>query len=170
MATFSQALLSLSLLASFLCICCSDPTNDGAILLEIKKSFRNVDNILYDWSESSSDYCSWRGVICDNVTFGVAALNLSGLNLDGEISPAIGSLKGLQSIDLKLNRLSGQIPDEIGDCSSLDTLDLSFNNIYGDIPFSISKLKQLENLILKNNQLIGPIPSTLSQLPNLKIL
>ncbi|XP_078157629.1 leucine-rich receptor-like protein kinase family protein isoform X2 [Carex rostrata] len=170
MASFCQALLTLSLLSSCLCLCFSAPSNDGAILLEIKKSFRNVDNILYDWSESSSDYCSWRGVICDNVTFGVAALNLSGLNLDGEISPAIGSLKGLQSIDLKLNRLSGQIPDEIGDCSSLNTLDLSFNNIYGDIPFSISKLKQLETLILKNNQLIGPIPSTLSQLPNLKIL
>ncbi|XP_072979647.1 LRR receptor-like serine/threonine-protein kinase ER2 [Typha angustifolia] len=143
---------------------------DGATLSEIKKSFRNVDNILYDWSESSSDYCSWRGVICDNVTFNVVSLNLSGLNLDGEISPAIGNLKSLVSIDLKANRLSGQIPDEIGDCSSLKSLDLSFNNIYGDIPFSISKLKQLETLILKNNQLIGPIPSTLSQIPNLKIL
>ncbi|XP_039145063.1 LRR receptor-like serine/threonine-protein kinase ER1 isoform X1 [Dioscorea cayenensis subsp. rotundata] len=146
-------------------------SNDGLTLLEIKKSFRNVDNILYDWTDApSSDYCSWRGVTCDNVTFDVVALNLSGLNLDGEISPAIGDLKSLVSIDLKGNRLSGQIPDEIGDCSSLKTLDLSFNNIDGDIPFSISKLKQLEDLILKNNQLIGPIPSTLSQIPNLKIL
>ncbi|KAF3446113.1 hypothetical protein FNV43_RR11292 [Rhamnella rubrinervis] len=146
-------------------------SEDGATLLEIKKSFRDVDNDLYDWTDSpSSDYCVWRGVTCDNVTFSVVALNLSGLNLDGEISPAIGNLKGLQSIDLRGNRLSGQIPDEIGDCSSLKNLDLSFNEIYGDIPFSISKLKQLEYLILKNNRLIGPIPSTLSQIPNLKIL
>ncbi|KAK4401256.1 LRR receptor-like serine/threonine-protein kinase ERECTA [Sesamum angolense] len=93
-----------------------------------------------------------------------------GLNLDGEISPAFGQLKGLVSIDLRGNRLSGQIPDEIGDCSALESLDLSFNELYGDIPFSMSKLKQLENLILKNNKLIGPIPSTLSQIPNLKIL
>ncbi|KAJ1442837.1 Serine/threonine-protein kinase, active site [Sesbania bispinosa] len=143
----------------------------GATLLEIKKSFRDVDNVLYDWTDSpSSDYCAWRGITCDNVTFNVVALNLSGLNLDGEISPAIGNLKSLASIDLRENRLSGQIPDEIGDCSSLKSLDLSFNEIRGDIPFSISKLKQLENLILKNNQLIGPIPSTLSQIPNLKIL
>ncbi|KAL0297175.1 UNVERIFIED_CONTAM: LRR receptor-like serine/threonine-protein kinase ERECTA [Sesamum radiatum] len=96
--------------------------------------------------------------------------NLSGLNLDGEISPAFGQLKGLVSIDLRGNRLSGQIPDEIGDCSALESLDLSFNELYGDIPFSMSKLKQLQNLILKNNKLIGPIPSTLSQIPNLKIL
>ncbi|XP_050268122.1 LRR receptor-like serine/threonine-protein kinase ERECTA isoform X2 [Quercus robur] len=146
-------------------------SDDGATLLEIKKSFRDVDNVLYDWTDSpSSDYCVWRGVTCDNVTFNVVALNLSGLNLDGEISPAIGELKFLLTIDLRLNRLSGQIPDEIGDCSSLKSLDLSFNEIDGDIPFSISKLKQLEYLILKNNQLIGPIPSTLSQIPNLKVL
>ncbi|PON73110.1 Mitogen-activated protein kinase kinase kinase [Parasponia andersonii] len=122
-------------------------SDDGATLLEVKKSFRDVDNVLYDWTDSpSSDYCIWRGVSCDNVTFSVLALNLSGLNLDGEISPAIGNLKSLQSIDLRGNRLSGQIPDEIGDCSSLTSL------------------------ILKNNRLIGPIPSTLSQIPNLKIL
>ncbi|TVU12156.1 hypothetical protein EJB05_45786 [Eragrostis curvula] len=142
--------------------------DDGSTLLEIKKSFRNVGNVLYDWA--GEDYCSWRGVLCDNVTFAVSALNLSGLNLQGEISPAVGSLKSLVSIDLKSNGLSGQIPDEIGDCSSLRILDLSFNNLDGDIPFSISKLKHLENLILKNNKLIGAIPSTLSQLPNLKIL
>ncbi|CAN1786618.1 LRR receptor-like serine/threonine-protein kinase ERECTA [Linum perenne] len=148
-------------------------SEDGGTLVEIKKSFRDVDNVLYDWTDSpssSSDYCVWRGIICDNVTFDVIALNLSGLNLEGEISPAIGNLKDLVSIDLRENRLSGQIPDEIGDCSSLKSLDLSLNQIYGDIPFSISKLKQLEYLILKNNQLIGPIPSTLSQIPNLKVL
>ncbi|KAG6772535.1 hypothetical protein POTOM_023948 [Populus tomentosa] len=152
-------------------------SDDGATLLEIKKSFRDVDNVLYDWTDSpSSDYCVWRGVICDNVTYNVVALNLSGLNLEGEISPAIGNLKDLTSVycsslpDLKGNRLSGQIPDEIGDCSSLQDLDLSFNEINGDIPFSISKLKQLELLVLKNNQLIGPIPLTLSQIPNLKVL
>ncbi|MBA0626269.1 hypothetical protein Godav_003967, partial [Gossypium davidsonii] len=142
-----------------------------ATLLEIKKFFRDVDNVLYDWSDTpSSDYCVWRGVTCDNVTFNVVALNLSDLNLDGEISPAIGDLRDLLSLDLRGNRLSGQIPDEMGDCSSLKSLDLSFNELYGDIPFSISKLKQLEFLILKSNQLIGPIPSTLSQIPNLKVL
>ncbi|KAL0908390.1 hypothetical protein M5K25_022881 [Dendrobium thyrsiflorum] len=145
--------------------------NDGSTLLEIKKLFSNVDDILYDWTNAaSSDFCSWRGITCDSINFDVISLNLSGLNLDGEISSAIGNLKSLISIDLKSNRLSGQIPDEIGDCSSLKILDLSSNNIHGDIPFSISKLKKLETLILKSNQLTGPIPSTLSQIPNLKIL
>uniref|UniRef100_A0A0E0NLN6 non-specific serine/threonine protein kinase n=1 Tax=Oryza rufipogon TaxID=4529 RepID=A0A0E0NLN6_ORYRU len=160
----------LLLAAILLAVAAAD--DDGQTLLEIKKSFRNVDNVLYDWAGDGAPrrYCSWRGVLCDNVTFAVAALNLSGLNLGGEISPAIGNLKSVESIDLKSNELSGQIPDEIGDCTSLKTLDLSSNNLGGDIPFSISKLKHLENLILKNNQLVGMIPSTLSQLPNLKIL
>ncbi|EMS68149.1 LRR receptor-like serine/threonine-protein kinase ERECTA [Triticum urartu] len=149
--------------------------------MEIKKSFHDADNALDDWSGdgASPGYCSWRGVLCDNVTFQVAALNLSGFNLGGEISPAIGDLKSGVSIDFQSSGLSGQIPDEIGDCSSLKMLcripsdlykNLSSNNLEGDIPFSISKLKHLENLILKNNQLVGVIPSTLSQLPNLKIL
>uniref|UniRef100_A0A0E0L931 non-specific serine/threonine protein kinase n=1 Tax=Oryza punctata TaxID=4537 RepID=A0A0E0L931_ORYPU len=154
-AAASRALVALLLVAVAV-------ADDGSTLLEIKKSFRNVDNVLYDWA--GGDYCSWRGVLCDNVTFAVAALNLSGLNLGGEISPAVGRLKGIVSIDLKSNGLSGQIPDEIGDCSSLQTF------LDGDIPFSVSKLKHIESLILKNNQLIGVIPSTLSQLPNLKIL
>ncbi|KAG5048312.1 hypothetical protein JHK85_009415 [Glycine max] len=163
----------LLLLFSLLCLDSIGSVNshDGETLLEIKKSFSDVDNVLYDWTDSpSSDYCVWRGVTCDNVTFNVVALNLSGLNLEGEISPVIGRLNSLVSIDFKENRLSGQIPDELGDCSSLKSIDLSFNEIRGDIPFSVSKMKQLENLILKNNQLIGPIPSTLSQVPNLKIL
>ncbi|KAG6414517.1 hypothetical protein SASPL_121889 [Salvia splendens] len=135
---------------------------DGIVLLEIKKSFRDVDNVLYDWTDTpSSDYCVWRGIDCDNVTFNVVALNLSDLNLDGEISPAIGKLKSLVSIDLRGNRLSGQIPDEIGDCSALQSLDLSFNELFGDIPFSISKLKQLETLDLAQNRLSGEIPRLL---------
>ncbi|KAL8501888.1 hypothetical protein ACS0TY_021124 [Phlomoides rotata] len=162
------------LLVGILVVCLSFAyvgCDEGAILLEVKKSIRDVDNVLYDWTESaSSDCCVWRGVICDNTTFNVVALNLSSLNLEGEISPAIGQLNSLQSIDFSSNQLSGQIPDEIGACSALISLDLSDNELNGDIPFSISKLKQLENLILKSNQLIGPIPSTLSQIPNLKTL
>ncbi|CAL5036479.1 unnamed protein product [Urochloa decumbens] len=138
-------------------------------LMAVKAGFGNAANALVDW-DGGRDHCAWRGVACDSASFAVVGLNLSNLNLGGEISPAIGELKSLQFVDLKLNKLTGQIPDEIGDCVSLKYLDLSGNLLYGDIPFSISKLKQLEDLILKNNQLTGPIPSTLSQIPNLKTL
>ena len=52
------------------------PHPSGSTLLEIKKSFRNGGNALHDWSGdgASLGYCSWRGVLCDNVTFAVRAL------------------------------------------------------------------------------------------------
>lgn len=146
-------------------------TDEGKALMSIKASFSNVVNVLLDWDEDQNDdLCSWRGILCDNLSTTVVALNLSNLNLGGEISPAIGDLRNLQSVDLQGNKLTGQIPDEIGSCVSLVLLDLSDNMLYGDIPFSISKLKRLELLNLKNNQITGPIPSTLTQIPNLKTL
>ncbi|KAI8000801.1 LRR receptor-like serine/threonine-protein kinase ERL1 [Camellia lanceoleosa] len=53
------------------------------------------------------------------VTIATSEKNLSNLNLGGEISPAIGDLKNLQSMDFQGNKLTGQIPDEIGNCVSL---------------------------------------------------
>ncbi|GLT84084.1 hypothetical protein SLE2022_023350 [Rubroshorea leprosula] len=150
----------------------ASPHNDeGNALMSIKASFSNVVNVLLDWDDvHNPDFCSWRGVLCDNISLSVVSLNLSSLDLGGEISPAVGDLRNLRSIDLGWNKLTGQIPDEIGNCASLVQLDLSNNLLYGDIPFSISKLKQLEVLNLKSNQLTGPIPSTLTQIPNLKTL
>ncbi|XP_023753325.1 LRR receptor-like serine/threonine-protein kinase ERL1 [Lactuca sativa] len=151
--------------------CTMSLNDEGKALMSIKASFSNVVNVLLDWDEDQNDdLCSWRGILCDNISTTVVALNLSNLNLGGEISPAIGDLRNLQSVDLQGNKLTGQIPDEIGSCVSLVLLDLSDNMLYGDIPFSISKLKQLELLNLKNNQITGPIPSTLTQIPNLKTL
>ncbi|GAB2249926.1 hypothetical protein Droror1_Dr00013285 [Drosera rotundifolia] len=161
----------LVLVAMVLVSSCSCDENEGAALISIKSAFGHGANLLVDWDAAqNSDYCSWRGVSCDNGTQSVVSLNLTSMNLGGEISPAIGDLSSLQSIDLQGNRLSGQIPDEIGNCASLVLLDLSDNMLNGDIPFSISKLKQLELLNLKKNQLAGPISSTLTQLPNLKTL
>ncbi|GAA0170104.1 transmembrane signal receptor [Lithospermum erythrorhizon] len=154
-----------------LCPLTSSLTGQGKALMSVKASFSNEANALLDWDDvQNDDYCSWRGVLCSNFSISVVALNLSNLNLSGEISPAIGDLRSLQSLDLQGNKLTGQIPDEIGNCGSLTLLDLSDNELYGDIPFSISKLKQLEELILKNNQLTGPIPSTLTQIPSLKVI
>ncbi|KAL7146447.1 hypothetical protein ABFS83_06G041800 [Erythranthe nasuta] len=149
----------------------SSLSDEGKSLMSIKASFSNIANVLLDWDEvHNDDFCSWKGVSCGNFSMSVVSLNLSNLNLGGEISPAIGDLKSLESVDLQGNKLTGQIPDEIGNCVSLVFLDLSDNMLEGDIPFSISKLKQLELLNLKDNQLTGPIPSTLTQIPNLKTL
>lgn len=149
----------------------SSLSDEGKALMSLKASFSNVANELLDWDDvQNDDFCSWRGVYCDNVSLSVVSLNLSNLNLGGELSPAIGDVKNLQYIDLQGNKLTGQIPDDIGNCAYLTFVDLSDNQLSGDIPFSISKLKQLEFLNLKNNLLTGPLPATLTQIPNLKTL
>ncbi|MCO5578915.1 hypothetical protein L7F22_032764 [Adiantum nelumboides] len=144
---------------------------EGQALLELKRALKDPNNELYSWDPTMiQDHCFWLGVTCDNKTQGVEVLNLSSLNLSGEISPSIGKLKYLATLNMSHNLLYGQIPDEIGDCSSIQYIDFSSNQIDGDIPFSLSKLKDLEYFIMKDNDLTGPLPSTLSQLPNLKVL
>lgn len=105
----------------------------GQALMAMKGSFSNIADVLLDWDDvHNDDFCSWRGVFCDNVSLTVLSLyalsssnphslfsslflflklinvifmllswlwsNLSSLNLGGEVSPAIGDLRNLQSM------------------------------------------------------------------------
>jgi hypothetical protein len=43
--------------------------------MSIKESFSNVVNVLLDWDDvHNEDFCSWRGVFCDNVSLSVVSL------------------------------------------------------------------------------------------------
>ena len=47
----------------------------GKALMLIKASFSNVVNVLLDWDvDQNDDLCSWRGVLCDNISTTVVAL------------------------------------------------------------------------------------------------
>lgn len=55
-------------------------SDDVKILLEVKKSFVDNDNVLEEWSEvNSAGFCAWRGVSCQLQQ--VIALNLSASSL-----------------------------------------------------------------------------------------
>ncbi|KAL7003220.1 non-specific serine,threonine protein kinase, partial [Sarracenia purpurea var. burkii] len=46
----------------------------GKALMSIKASFGNVANVLLDWDDlHNDDFCSWRGVFCDNVSLSVVS-------------------------------------------------------------------------------------------------
>ncbi|KAL3575694.1 hypothetical protein D5086_023795 [Populus alba] len=115
------------------------------------------------WIKDSISFC-----VCDCERGGI--YNLSNLNLGGEISPAIGDLRNLQSIDFQGNKLTGQIPEEIGNCASLFNLDVRGNNLSGTIPSSIGNCTSFEILYLHGNKLTGPIPPELGNMSKLSYL
>lgn len=50
--------------------------------MSIKASFSNVVNVLLDWDEDQNDdLCSWRGILCDNLSTTVVALYVYPLKL-----------------------------------------------------------------------------------------
>ncbi|KAG7037687.1 LRR receptor-like serine/threonine-protein kinase ERECTA [Cucurbita argyrosperma subsp. argyrosperma] len=121
-------------------------SDDGATLLEMKKSLRDVDNVLYDWTSSpSSDYCIWRGVTCDNATLNAITLNLSGLNLVGEISPSVGKLKGLQTL------LIGPIPSTLSQIPNLKVFDVRNNSLTGSIPQTIGNCTAFQGPVIQSS-------------------
>lgn len=61
-------------------------------------------------------------------------LSLSGNYLSGALSPQVGKLKNIASLDLSKNNLSGEIPGTLGDCASLVYLALDDNSLTGSIP------------------------------------
>jgi Leucine-rich repeat (LRR) protein len=140
----------------------SHPT-DRAALLAFKSG---VWGNLSDWG--SPKMCNWTGVTCDS-TERVVHLLLQNSNLSGIISPAIGNLSALKTLDLRFNRLSGIIPPELSMLSQLLVLRLSYNSLTGRIPEAvICNCTSLTSIALSNNSLTGEIPfSARCRLPHL---
>nr|XP_010941307.3 leucine-rich repeat receptor-like kinase protein FLORAL ORGAN NUMBER1 [Elaeis guineensis] len=98
-------------------------------------------------------------------------LILSNNWISGPIPPAIGKLRGLQTLSLESNRLSGEIPPQIGDLKQLTKLNLSGNNLVGEIPPDLARCTgTLEAVDLSRNGLTGEIPAAITELQNLNTL
>jgi hypothetical protein len=75
---FSPARLFLFLVFNALFLCAIPMWTEQA-LLDVKSALVDTSNELYEWVSSSAmgasgGHCSWRGIICDNVTFSVTTL------------------------------------------------------------------------------------------------
>nr|CAB3452337.1 unnamed protein product [Digitaria exilis] len=168
---------------------------DERALVAFKTMISHHSGVLTSWNQSIS-YCSWDGVTCGkkhpwrvvalklgsqgltgtispaigNLTF-LHSLNLSSSGLHGEIPPSIGSLRRLESLDLSQNMLSGVIPSNISYCTSLRVMHISSNKgVQGSIPAEIGGMSSLASLVLYNNSMTGTIPSSLGNLSQLVIL
>ncbi|KAH8971560.1 hypothetical protein BDL97_02G149800 [Sphagnum fallax] len=115
---------------------------------------------------------SW--VTCNTINASVnnpfiIAVNLSGYNLTGPISPSFVQLTNLTSLNLSHNQLNGSIPPSIWGIFNLSVLDLSQNKLSGNLiptymetpcPTSLTKLN------LGSNSLDGSFPMNLLNCAN----
>ncbi len=100
----------------------------------------------------------------------VIGLDLSGMDLDGRLPPALGRLEKLIWLRLNDNRLTGQIPPELGQLADLRELGLESNALTGSVPPELGQLAHLSELWLGGNGLTGPIPPELTSLAALRVL
>ena len=92
---------------------------------------------------------------------------MPGFRLDGEIPIQLGSLNGLEELNLSFNQLIGEVPSELGDLRNLVVLSMLVNRLSGQIPPELGSLANLEELHLHHNRLTGEIPPELGNLSNL---
>ncbi|CAL4958207.1 unnamed protein product [Urochloa decumbens] len=166
-----MAMASVSLLLLCASMSISTPVgaevDDQAALLAFKFAAINgrYDDPLSSWNSSSSvgGFCSWEGVGCGRRHRRVVAVRLPSYGLTGTLSPAIGNLTFLRSLNLSYNWFQGNIPASIGRLASLKMLDLRYNTFNGKLPANLSSCASLLILRISSNQLHGRIPVELGQ-------
>jgi len=130
----------------------SDDTYSECILLEdCEESSLCEDGYVELWGE------------CYTITF-TTYLDLSNMELSGEIPSEIGDLTNLTNLDLGGNQLSGEIPSEMCNLTNLTELELGGNQLSGEIPSCVGNLTSLTFLHLEYNQFSGEIPSSICNL------
>ncbi|KAL5710368.1 non-specific serine/threonine protein kinase [Ranunculus cassubicifolius] len=160
--------LCLLVLVHIAYISCSGNDTDRHALLAFKDGISQDPHHVMSYWNDSAHFCKWVGVTCSlRHHQRVVALNLRSHELVGVISPSVGNLSFLTSIDLSSNNFNGKIPQEFGRLSRLQNLNLSYNSLGGEIPFNLSTCTELSVLSISYNAFIGIIPPQLSSLKKL---
>ena len=147
----------------------TDETDKKALLDFKSQVSEDKPDVLSSWN-NSSPLCSWKGVTCGLRHKRVTRLDLGGWELVGVISPSIGNLSFLISLDLSNNSIGVTIPHQVGNLFRLEYLDMSYNFLIGDIPVDLANCSRLLELDLSRNDLGGGVPSEIGSLGKLEIL
>lgn len=86
---------------------------DHLALLTFKASVTYDPNGIFSSWNDSTHLCNWRGITCDRRHQRVTALELEGHQLHGTITPYIGNLTFLKTINIRNNNFNGEIPIEV---------------------------------------------------------
>lgn len=140
---------------------------DKQVLLGLKSFLEDqnhVDRGKYTkWIPESSSHCNWPGISCNNISR-VTGVDLSSINISGDIYGNFSALTALTSLDLSGNSLNGPVPADLGLCKNLKFLNMSHNIIAGELNFT--GLDSIEVLDLSENRIEGNIQSVLPRICN----
>eukprot|EP01018_Ginkgo_biloba_P027836 Gb_41152 [translate_table: standard] len=137
---------------------------DLGALLSFKDSLNY--HSLHNWN-SNLTFCKWTGVTCSPRRQRVIELNLTGMGLEGSLSPFLANLSFLRTLDLSNNTFHGSIPPQLGRLFRLRILWLEANQFHGPIPSTIGNCLNLERVGLFLNKFNGSIPANLGACRNL---
>lgn len=140
----------------------ADADDRAALLAFLSDVSADPGGVLADWGRSPG-FCNWTGVTCGGGgrSRRVTQLVLSGKQLGGAVSPALGRLSSVAVLDLSSNAFAGAIPPEVGALSALTQLSLANNLLEGAVPAGLGLLDKLYFLDLSGNRLSGGIPGAL---------
>ncbi|CAL1413454.1 unnamed protein product [Linum trigynum] len=147
----------------------SSNDTDRIALLKFREAMAMDPYGVFESWNRSIHVCNWLGVTCSRRHQRVTSLFLTGRKLVGHLSPYIGNLSFLVSINLENNSLSGEIPATIGNLFRLQELNFANNTITGGIPRSLTNCTQLRALNLSTNNIAGKIPVDIDSLMQLEV-
>jgi len=145
------ALVALASLAAAAC------TTERAALETIYDSMGGVSWNTNNWLQND-DICTWTGVTC-NAGGAVVALDLTGMNLVGQIPDDLSCLTNLKSLYLNNNDLGSTIPDALCTMTSLQYFQAQHAGLTGEIPTCICNMPFMQYFYVNNNALTGSIPT-----------
>uniref|UniRef100_A0A1S3CFZ2 Leucine-rich repeat-containing N-terminal plant-type domain-containing protein n=1 Tax=Cucumis melo TaxID=3656 RepID=A0A1S3CFZ2_CUCME len=91
----------------------------------------------------------------------LTALDISNNMISGKIPTWIGSLDGLQYVQMSRNRFAGELPIQICSLFGLTMLDVAQNQLVGEIPFNCFNSSSLVYLYMRKNGFSRAIPQGL---------
>ncbi|XP_042483199.1 probable LRR receptor-like serine/threonine-protein kinase At3g47570 [Macadamia integrifolia] len=143
---------------------------DRLALLELKKQIDDPYGTLNSWNDSIH-FCNWVGVKCSHRhQQRVISLDLESKGLGGNISPSIGNLTFLHSVNIGNNSFKGKIPREIGSLIRLQYIDAENNTFEGELPISLANCTRLREIYFSYNNLVGNILVELMALSKLEVI
>ena len=138
---------------------CPSTVTERFVLMELYDSTGGDSWTDNDGWDSDAELDDWYGVTVEDSL--VRELRLPDNGLEGPLPPALGSLLGLETLDLADNDLTGGIVTEITSVDPLDTVRVSDNEeMEGPLPFRMVDLENLRALEYEDTDMCAsPAPT-----------